>query len=239
MAVLTRRGSGREINEDRAVVNDTVVDSDDPGTAVFTVDFPSLVAVLDGLGGHPAGDIAASLAAEVIASESSQVETEQDAISLVVSSNQFLYDAMLADKGLRNMGTTIAGALITADAAIVFHVGDSRVYLQRGEHLTQVTVDDWEAGYITQTLGGYWWFHPIQVHTTVLPLGNGRFLAATDGVFGMASRDTLAEAMTGPLETVPDQLLKVAIESGNTDDFTVAVIEPAAPSQSSDPASGA
>ena len=89
MAVLTRRGSGRDINQDRAVVNDTVVDSDHPGTAVFTVDFPSLVAVLDGLGGHPAGDTAASLAAEVIASESSQAETEQDAISLVVSSNQF------------------------------------------------------------------------------------------------------------------------------------------------------
>ena len=45
--------------------------------------------------------------------------------------------------------------------------------------------------------------------------------------------------MNGPLETVPDQLLKVAIESGNTDDFSVAVIEPAALSQSSDPASGA
>ena len=105
------------------MINDTVVDSDHPGTAVFTVDFPSLVAVLDGLGGHPAGDIAADLAAEVIALESSQVETEQDAISLVVSSNQFLYDAMLADKGLRNMGTTIAGVLITADAAIIFPRG--------------------------------------------------------------------------------------------------------------------
>ena len=68
MAVLTRQRSGREINQDRVVVNDTVADSDHPTTAVLTVDPPSLIAVLDGLGGHPAGDIAAALAAEVIAS---------------------------------------------------------------------------------------------------------------------------------------------------------------------------
>lgn len=67
VAVLTRRGSGRTINQDRVVVGDMVVDSDQPTTAMFNVEPPSLVAVLDGLGGHPAGDIAAALAGEVIA----------------------------------------------------------------------------------------------------------------------------------------------------------------------------
>ena len=239
VAVLTRRGSGRNINQDRVVVDDTVVDSNQPTTAMFTVEPPSLIAVLDGLGGHPAGDIAATLAAEVIAQGSPEVKTEQDLMSLVEKANRFLYDAMLVHKGLRDMGTTIAGALITADAVTVFHVGDSRVYFHAGEQLAQVTVDDWDEGYITQTLGGYPWFHPIQVRTTTMPLKGGRILAATDGLFGRTNRDTLAEAMNGPLEAVPDQLLKVAIESGNTDDFSVAVIEPAAPSQSSDPASGA
>ena len=51
------------------------------------------------------------------------------------------------------MGTTIAGALVTTDTVIVFWVGDSRVYLHSGDDLTQVTVDDWDSGYITQTLG--------------------------------------------------------------------------------------
>ena len=229
MAVLTRRGSGRDINQDRVVVDDTVVDSNQPTTAVFSVEPPSLIAVLDGLGGHPAGDIAATLAAEVIAQGSPEVKTEQDVISVVEKANRFLYDAMLVHKGLRDMGTTIAGVLVTTDTVVAFWVGDSRVYLHTGEQLAQVTVDDWEDGYITQTLGGYPWFHPIQVHTTVLPLGRGRILAATDGLFGRTNRDTLAEAMNGPLETVPDQLSQVAIESGNTDDFTVAVVEPVKP----------
>ena len=227
VAVLTRRGSGREINQDRVVVNDTVVASDQPTTAMFTVEPPSLIAVLDGLGGHPAGDIAAALASEVIALGSSKVKTEQEVTSLVEDANRFLYDAMLVHKGLRDMGTTIAGVLVTLDAVIVFHVGDSRVYLHAGEYLTQVTVDDWEEGYITQTLGGYPWFHPIQVHTTAVPLRDRRILAATDGLFGRTNRAKLAKVMNGPLEAVPDQLLKVAVESGNTDDFSVAVVEPA------------
>ena len=194
--------------------------------------------MLDGLGGHPAGDIAAALAAEVIASGSSQTKTEQDLIALVEKANRFLYETMLVHKGLRNMGTTIAGVLVTTDAAIMFHVGDSRVYLHTGEQLTQVTVDDWDGGYITQTLGGHPWFHPIQVHTTAVPLRNGRILAATDGVFGRTNRATLLKAMNGPLENVPDQLSQVAIRSRNTDDFSVAVVEPATPLPLPDPASG-
>ena len=197
MAVLTRQGSGREINQDRVVVNDTVADSDHPTTAVLTVDPPSLIAVLDGLGGHPAGDIAAALAAEVIASGSSQVKTEQEVVSLVENANRFLYEAMRVHPGLREMGTTIAGVLVTTDTVTVFHVGDSRVYLHTGESLTQVTVDDWDEGYITQTLGGYSWFHPIQVHTTAVPLTSERILAATDGLFGRANRTMLSKAMEG------------------------------------------
>ena len=238
VAVLTRRGWGRKIHQDRVVVNDTVVGSEHPATAMFTVEPPSVVAVLDGLGGHPAGDIASALAAEVIASGSSQTNTEQDLIALVEEANRFLYRTMFAYPSLEEMGTTIAGVLVTTDTVMVFHVGDSRVYLHTGEYLIQATVDDWREGYITQTLGGYDSFHPIRVHTTTELLGGGRILVATDGLFGQTDLDTLAQAMIGPLETVPDRLMKVAVESGSTDDFSVAVIELASSSRLPDPASG-
>lgn len=225
VAVLSQRGSGRQVNQDRVVIGDTVVDSDQPTTTVLDVETPTMVCVLDGMGGHPAGDIAAALAGEVVAQGSPEVKAEQDVVSLVERANRIVYDAMFVHKGLREMGTTIAGALIGTDTVLVFWVGDSRVYLHSGNDLTQVTVDDWEDGYITQTLGGYPWFHPIRVHTTTIPSHGGRILAATDGVFGHTDRTSLARAMNGPLEAVPGQLLDVAIESGNTDDFSVAVVE--------------
>lgn len=225
VAVLTRQGTGRDINQDRVVVNSTVVDRDQPTTAMFDVEPPSLIAVLDGLGGHPAGEVAAGLAAEVIAQGSSEVDTEQDVRSLVEKANQFLYDAMLLHRGLRDMGTTIAGVLVKTDTVVVFWVGDSRVYFVTTGYLTQVTVDDWEDGYITQTLGGYPWFHPIQVHTTTMPMESGRILAATDGLFGLTSRTRLSRAMRGPLKNVPDQLGDVAKRSRNTDDCSFAVVQ--------------
>lgn len=225
MAVLTRRGTGRDINQDRVVVNSTVVDSERPTTAMFEVEPPSLIAVLDGLGGHPAGDTAAALAAEVIAQGSGRVVSEHDVTSLVERANQLVYDAMLLHTGLREMGTTIAGVLVTTDEMIVFWVGDSRVYFDADGILKQVTVDDWEEGYITQTLGGYPWFHPIGVHTITLPLESGRILAATDGLFGRTSRARLSRATKGPLRDVPDQLGEVARRSGNTDDCSFAIVQ--------------
>ena len=225
MAVLTRRGTGRDNNQDRVVVNSTVVDSDRPIKVMFDVEPPSLIAVLDGLGGHPAGDIAAALAAEVIAQGSGRVTTEHDVTSLVEKANQLVYDAMLLNTGLREMGTTIAGVLVTTHELVVFWVGDSRVYLEVGGTLKQVTVDDWEGGYITQTLGGYPWFHPIGVHTITLPLESGRILAATDGLFGRTSRARLSRAMRGPLRDVPDQLGEVARRSGNSDDCSFAIVQ--------------
>lgn len=229
MAVLTRQGSGRPVNQDRVVVNGAVADSERATTAMFTAGLPGLVAVLDGLGGHPAGDVAAARAAEVMASGSSDVESERDLVSLVEEANRSLYGMMSAYPALRDMGTTIAGVLVSPETLTVFHVGDSRVYLHTGGHLTQLTADDWSRGYVTQTLGGWSTFQPIRVHTATEPLGTGRILAATDGVFGQADRPALSEAMNGALRSVPDQLLQVAVASGNTDDFSVAVIEPHAP----------
>ena len=49
-------------------------------------------------------------------------------VSLVENANRFLYEAMRVHPGLREMGTTIAGVLVTTDTVTVFHVGDSRVY---------------------------------------------------------------------------------------------------------------
>lgn len=234
-AVLTRRGLGRAVNQDRVVVHQAVVESEQPTTAVITAEIPSLVAVLDGLGGHPAGDVAAALAARVIASGSGGVTTEPDLVALVEEANRLLYQTMATYPTLQYMGTTIAGVLVTSDAVTVFHVGDSRVYFHAGEDLIQATADDWRDGYVTQTLGGHGSFEPVRVHTSTEPPRDRRVLAATDGLFAHTDRATLSRAMNGPLEAVPDQLSRVAVESGNPDDFSVAVIEPATPPRPGDP----
>jgi len=228
VAVLTRRGSGRDTNQDRVIVNHTILAADHPTTSMFTVQPPTLVAVFDGLGGHPAGHIASTLAAEHLASSAGRIRSEPDIISAVDRANRWLYQNMFAYPNLESMGATIAGTFITGDTMVVFHVGDSRVYIHDRERMQRVTVDDWDDGYITQTLGGWDTFHPISVHTSTEPMPpNGRVLVATDGLFGMADHHELAEVIGDcRLEHMPEQLLRFAVESGNTDDCTIAVIEP-------------
>ena len=121
----------------------------------------------------------------------------------------------------------MAGIFVTPNRVTVFHVGDSRVYSYTGGHLIQATTDDSDpnSGLITQVLGGSRSFLPVRVHLSTQPLGSGRMLVATDGLFALTDTDTLTGAMNGPLNTVPDRLLNVAIQSGNTDDFSVAVVE--------------
>ena len=102
--------------------------------------------MLDGLGGHPAGDIAATLAAEVIASgKFPEVKTEQDVISLREEEpTGFCMTRCSSTKACGTWAPLYAGVLVTTDTVVrVFHVGDSRVYVHTGEQLAQVTVDDW------------------------------------------------------------------------------------------------
>lgn len=225
VAVLTVRGSGRSVNQDRIVVNRQVIASEHSQTIVMPFAVPGLVCVLDGLGGHPAGDIAAGLAADRIASHTPR--TPDDIAAAVDDANRFLYRTMFDYPSLATMGATVAGVLVEPDRATVFWVGDSRVYFHRGGSLALMSVDDWADGYITQTLGGWERHHPVDCHISVEPWAGEPIVVATDGMFGMfVEPDELGEAMEGPPATAPDRLLQVAVRSGNTDDCSIAVIGP-------------
>lgn len=115
-AMLTRQGAGRDENQDRIVVNRMVAASGHLLTQTTDLDVPALVAVVDGLGGHPAGGLAASLAADAVASAAPRLQTEDDVAGLVDSANRYLYRTMFAYPNLEEMGATIAGVFITADA---------------------------------------------------------------------------------------------------------------------------
>lgn len=227
VTVLSRQGSGREENQDRIVVNNTVLASEHPTVETRMLNVPVLVAVFDGLGGHPAGGLAAAVAADAVASGSSRLRTESDVEKLIDTTNRHLYRTMFAYPDLATMGATIAGAYITQQTMTIFHVGDSRVYAYKGGYLTRMTVDDWDAKerIITQVLGGSYGFVPVRTHMTIEPLTATRLLVATDGVFAATGREQLAEAMEAHLEDVPERLLQAAIAAGNTDDFSAAVIE--------------
>ena len=227
MVAVTRKGTRKKIeNQDRIVVNDTVLASEGPGPSFSTLDEKSLVAVLDGMGGHAGGGVASAAAADVVASGYGGIDGEDGVAQLVESANQRLYDMMQTAPSLAFMGSTIAGVLFGPGEMTIFNVGDSRVYLHAGGYLLQASRDHSSPrGELVQSLGGLDTHVPVETHMTTEPLGNGKILVATDGLFRGVPSETLARAVSKPLREAGAELLQLAVDSGNDDDISFIVIE--------------
>lgn len=106
-----------------------------------------LLAVTDGMGGHNAGEVASSMAVQLLRhATSQQIESAESFTKLVSNINDAIFAAATGTTEQRGMGTTItaiavAGSASTEEHVVVINVGDSRTYLMRGGELRQVTVD--------------------------------------------------------------------------------------------------
>lgn len=137
-------GRSRSTYEDVALM--------EPGLALF--------AVADGMGGHPAGEVAARLAVDevkaAIADETSQAICDQYCVRpdlktrrnmlarlkrVMERANEKVREEAERDPARRGMGTTLDVVWLARDRAFVAHAGDGRVYLARSNAVLQLTQD--------------------------------------------------------------------------------------------------
>ena len=109
--------------------------------------------VADGMGGHPAGDVAAHLAvdaatqrAKALLAEADLAPKEQETrlTETIVAGNRAIHERIREEPALKGMGTTIVAMTIAPTSppvAYIAHLGDSRAYLFHGGRLTQLTRD--------------------------------------------------------------------------------------------------
>lgn len=112
--------------------------------------FGHLFVVCDGMGGHAVGELASKIAIDTIplAFYKSREDKVEDALKKSIE----LANANINNRGTQNhdfqrMGTTCSALVLSAEGAIVGHVGDSRVYRVRGDVIEQLTFDhslQWE-----------------------------------------------------------------------------------------------
>lgn len=106
----------------------------------------------DGMGGHQAGEVAAKEAVNVLcriikkkigpSMEAESLDSVKDTLRRAIEHvNLVVYKMGRAQPELRGMGTTLCCLLFHSQAAILAHVGDSRIYLLRNNALTQITKD--------------------------------------------------------------------------------------------------
>ncbi len=228
---LTHTGLKRKTNEDRYLVKE--------------LDDSILLAVADGMGGEVAGDYAAEIAIKRLSSMRRDGTAGDLRLSeLVKGADQALQDEIKDKPDLEGMGTTITATLLEDSIAHWVHVGDSRLYIFRGEQLIQITKDQnlaqflVDEGEITAEEARK---HPLR-HLLDQCVGCGEckpeighfevkggdlIILSTDGLHGTVSGETIASFMTGEkdIETKVRSLLKATLDTGGKDNITVVVAE--------------
>jgi len=233
---LSHVGLVRDGNEDSLVVGPWTLcstETESPQTLVFPLRTPLVVAVADGLGGHPGGELASGLVVRRLARVGPSLDGEQAIRDALDDCNGLLYEAAAGNPALTTMGTTVAGVALIPDRLLAFNVGDSRVYRVDADGLEQVSVDDrpsvrgLASGHVvTQTLGGRDGYAAIDAHLTSWPLPtDGSVLVCSDGLTDPVPTTTLAQIMHEHQDgRAAFELWKAAIEAGGPDNITLAVV---------------
>lgn len=179
-----------------------------------------LLIVCDGMGGVRGGDVASTLAADIVWREMERgAATDETAVyarllrRAIRIANQGVREAGEADPSLRGMGTTLSAAGVVGDILVLGQVGDSRAYIQRGQSLVQVTRDQslvsalLSAGQMTEAearqsekrsmiLQALGTSDDVVVAMSIVELRQGdRVLLCSDGLHGAVDDDSMREAM--------------------------------------------
>jgi PPM family protein phosphatase len=118
----TSPGNHRQVNEDALLTG------------------PHWFAVADGMGGHQAGDVASTIAVDVLTGHAVATTTVEMIHRAIRDANNTVRAAATGPRA--GMGTTVVGvAPLEHGAVAVFHVGDSRCYRLHDGRLTLVTSD--------------------------------------------------------------------------------------------------
>ena len=192
----------------------------------------TLIAVADGVGGVPGGDVASTAAIEALGKTFSPPAFRESARSALGAAVQEANAAVLEaaeDQRSRHAATTLVAAAIRGREAAVANLGDSRAYLIRDGAIRQLTTDHSgeAASSITRFLGDPRGVQPDIFVETLRP--EDRLVLCSDGLTRHVSDAEIASAMTEEPERAADALVTLARARGGEDNVTVIVYGVPAP----------
>jgi protein phosphatase len=193
----------------------------------------ALAIIGDGLGGHPAGDVASREGVErfrktFLEQRAAGKDAPKDWLrAAVVEANRYLMELQRNDPKLMGMATTLVAVYVHDQALWAATVGDSFLMLLRHERLSLLNELHQVGGSITSSLG----FNLARVDLADgLKLEAGdRLLLATDGIAPLGDEDTAR--ILGSADTAQAAALALvealeAIAQPNQDNATVVVLLP-------------
>ena len=227
------RGRARAKNEDSMLVF--------PERSVF--------AVADGMGGHAGGEVASSVAVDVLrdafernvfeARTEASVEVPRRGRELACAiqmANEAIFALAQDDPALKKMGTTVVSARFSPNKQRVYigHVGDSRCYRLRGEDFRQLTKDHTMSTFGVTGPRGNDLYQAVGVQPTLSidlivdkPSENDLYLLCSDGLSKMVSNEEIRDVLIAEadLEAAVYGLMELANDRGGRDNITLILVK--------------
>lgn len=236
-AALTDTGLVRTVNED----------------AYWCDSDRRIFIVADGIGGSQAGDVASTIAVEIISAEltlavdrglkdSALTDSMFDAFREAAAE---IYGRSGDPEGEHGMACSAIAAVIQNDVCLIAHAGDARGYLYSQNSLLQMTVDDTpvaalvKRGYLlpekarshhlkhilTKSLGNR---PSVDANLTRFPVKKDEvLLICSDGLWGMLTHEQMTEIFQKYKDpaTTCSEFITAALESGGEDNITAIIVE--------------
>jgi len=238
-AMLSNVGLHRARNEDTVVF--VIPRQDEPAFAKG-----ALALVADGMGGHAAGEVASSIASEVIVQTFYEHAGPPPAALSVgfAEANHIIFNQAQSRPDWSGMGTTCTAVVFADGQLYLGHVGDSRAYLLRGGLLSQLSEDQSlvmemvrngsisqaeaarhpDRNVILQSLGTRQSMSAIIWHEGLVLQANERVLLCTDGLTDCVTEQTIREILLEhPLQSATEALIRAALDAGASDNVSAGV----------------
>lgn len=218
--------------------------------------YPSIYVVADGVGGLDKGEVASRLAVDAVMNVFSHGRGKREETSTVVDlpreatqATDFLsrvdtcveaaHKAVLKEMentGLR-MASTLGGLAVSEDGeAIVFNLGDTRVYRFRQGEIRQLSTDQVssssgmvsdEIGKRSTKLSSYLGQpKPLEPAYSRWEIRDGDdYLICTDGLWSMVEASEMRPIIESqPMDKAADALIKLAVDRGAPDNVTLVLV---------------
>jgi len=202
----------------------------------------------DGMGGHQAGEVAASLTVESMRASidalSPKADLEEACLCLreaIAKANSKVFNESQRHHDYAGMGTTLTCFLLVGNFLIYGHVGDSRLYRFR-KKLERLTEDHslrhsvWNKeeedsppvlllrNVITRAVGTQ---SSVLPDIGVIPLNSKDiYMLCSDGLSDYADEGKMARLLSSsvPLEEMGRNLVELALEKGGNDNITLLLV---------------
>ena len=233
ISVFTDIGTEREVNQDRALVNNNVLES---GFYHLTEQTNCFCFVADGIGGGIRGEIASQFILDKISGLKDDFMNLNDSHikENILKINKDLISYSKSIPEYFGTGSTLSGLIISQDQnSLTLNAGDSEIRVLRNGMFFQITedqvFDDSQEG---SPLMSYFGGKEDRLELSLTPSlrsisTNDIYVIASDGLFGSLLPKKVKEILTEDqtLSEKSELILKTALSTGSDDNISCILIE--------------